>query len=61
MKRIALSLNIGESIKRLGVHHISTDPVRLGQVMTNLLSNGIRFTSTSCEYGFFLVRIVLRY
>ena len=32
MKRISLSLNIGESIRRLGIHHIKTDPVRLGQV-----------------------------
>ncbi len=32
MKRISLSLNIGESIRRLGIYHIKTDPVRLGQV-----------------------------
>jgi signal transduction histidine kinase len=62
MKRINLSLNIGESINRTGVTSIKTDPVRLNQVyvsivehmslvlidsVTNLLSNGIRFTSTS--------------
>jgi signal transduction histidine kinase len=64
MKRIALSYKIGESVERLGVHSIKTDPVRMGQVwvlhprgvadaslrddsVTNLLSNGIRFTSTS--------------
>jgi len=61
MKRIGLNLVIGESINRLGVTTIKTDPVRLGQVyvlythwfqvltssVTNLLSNGIRFTSTS--------------
>lgn len=32
MKRIALSLKIGESVERLGVDAIKTDPVRLGQV-----------------------------
>lgn len=32
MKRIALSLKIGESIERMGVTSIKTDPVRLGQV-----------------------------
>jgi hypothetical protein len=32
MKRIALNLKIGESIDRLGVTSIKTDPVRLGQV-----------------------------
>ncbi|KAK4687012.1 hypothetical protein P7C73_g3098, partial [Tremellales sp. Uapishka_1] len=47
MKRISLVLKIGESIDRLGINVIKIDPVRLGQVVTNLLSNGIRFTSTS--------------
>ncbi|EIW68283.1 hypothetical protein TREMEDRAFT_69291 [Tremella mesenterica DSM 1558] len=47
MKRIALSFSIGEQMERLGIDTVKTDPVRLGQVMTNLLSNGIRFTSTS--------------
>jgi len=32
MKRIGLNLVIGESINRLGVTTIKTDPVRLGQV-----------------------------
>lgn len=32
MKRITLSLKLRESIERLGVHSIKTDPVRLGQV-----------------------------
>jgi hypothetical protein len=32
MKRISLSLKLGESIDKLGVHSIKTDPVRLGQV-----------------------------
>lgn len=36
MKRIALSLVIGESVKRLGINVIKTDPVRLGQVYVTL-------------------------
>lgn len=32
MKRITLSLEMGESVKRVGVNAIKTDPVRLGQV-----------------------------
>jgi hypothetical protein len=32
MKRIGLNLVIGESINRMGVSSIKTDPVRLGQV-----------------------------
>ncbi|TXT14114.1 uncharacterized protein COLE_00307 [Cutaneotrichosporon oleaginosum] len=47
MKRLDLSLNIGPGFERLGVERIMTDPVRLGQVVTNLLSNAIRFTSNS--------------
>jgi CheY-like chemotaxis protein len=47
MKRIALSFKMGESVDVVGVSAVKTDPVRLGQVVTNLLSNGIRFTSNS--------------
>nr|XP_031864018.1 uncharacterized protein CI109_000662 [Kwoniella shandongensis]KAA5531090.1 hypothetical protein CI109_000662 [Kwoniella shandongensis] len=47
MKRIALSVKWGDGIGRLGTSMIKTDPVRLNQVVTNLLSNAIRFTSTS--------------
>lgn len=32
MKRIALSLEIGESVDRIGINAIKTDPVRLGQM-----------------------------
>jgi hypothetical protein len=32
MKRIGLNLVIGESIEKMGVTSIKTDPVRLGQV-----------------------------
>ena len=38
---------MGESIKRTGVGNIKTDHVRLGQVVTNLVSNAIRFTANS--------------
>ncbi|WVQ95071.1 hypothetical protein IAU59_002164 [Kwoniella sp. CBS 9459] len=47
MNRISLSSKMGPNAAKLGVDMIKTDPVRLGQVMTNLLSNGIRFTSNS--------------
>jgi signal transduction histidine kinase len=41
MKRIALSLNLGDSIERIGVHAIKTDPVRLGQVLVDHGQNAI--------------------
>ncbi|OCF32765.1 hypothetical protein I316_05687 [Kwoniella heveanensis BCC8398] len=47
MNRISLSYSMGPNAEKLGIEMIKTDPVRLGQVMTNLLSNGIRFTSNS--------------
>ena len=40
MKKIELCLEIGESIDLLNVGWIKTDPVRLGQIVTNLISNG---------------------
>lgn len=40
MKRIGLSLVLGESIERLGVTTIKTDPVRLGQVYVLPLASG---------------------
>jgi signal transduction histidine kinase len=43
---IALTLEFGPGVDRYG-SFIFTDPVRLGQVVTNLLNNAIRFTQTS--------------
>jgi signal transduction histidine kinase len=47
MKRIELELVFGETMEIAKVAGIKTDPVRLGQVITNLISNAIRFTAGS--------------
>jgi signal transduction histidine kinase len=47
MKNIELQLNPGTTLTGLGVSTLTTDHVRLGQVVTNLVSNAIRFTAGS--------------
>ncbi|WRT68535.1 uncharacterized protein IL334_005512 [Kwoniella shivajii] len=49
MKRIELCIKYGEGIDILGIKSVKTDPVRLSQIVTNLLSNAIRFTATSYD------------
>ncbi|WVQ94712.1 hypothetical protein IAU59_001792 [Kwoniella sp. CBS 9459] len=56
MKKIDLQLRFGETLEASKIMCIKTDPVRLGQVVTNLISNAIRFTSASD-----LRRITVRY
>lgn len=47
MKRIELQLQFGATLEAAQISKIKTDHVRLGQVVTNLISNAIRFTATS--------------
>lgn len=47
MKRIELQLRFGSSLEASQMSKIKTDHVRLGQVVTNLISNAIRFTAAS--------------
>ena len=47
MKNIQLELKPGATLARLSVSTLTTDHVRLGQVVTNLVSNAIRFTASS--------------
>lgn len=47
MKKIDMAVDFSESFEGLGVTHVLTDHVRLGQIITNLVSNAIRFTANS--------------
>jgi len=47
MKNIELQLRPGTTLTSLGVSTLTTDHVRLRQVVTNLVSNDIRFTAGS--------------
>jgi signal transduction histidine kinase len=47
MKRIDLQLQFGNTLDVAQMAKIKTDHVRLGQVVTNLISNAIRFTASS--------------
>jgi PAS domain S-box-containing protein len=49
MARVELNLGCSPNLSAAG-GRLLLDPVRFGQVVTNLLSNAIRFTSTSREY-----------
>ncbi|THH05145.1 hypothetical protein EW145_g5011 [Phellinidium pouzarii] len=57
MKRINLNLTFGDSFKRLGVERVRSDKSRFGQVITNLLSNGIKFTDTSSNKRYIHVTV----
>lgn len=50
LARVELSLGCSPNLSAAG-GRLLLDPVRFGQVVTNLLSNAIRFTSTSREYS----------
>ncbi|KAK4686890.1 hypothetical protein P7C73_g3237, partial [Tremellales sp. Uapishka_1] len=56
MKKIGLYLEFGESLEAAKVSALKTDPVRLSQVVTNLINNAIRFTATAQTR-----RITIRY
>jgi CheY-like chemotaxis protein len=49
MNRIQLQLVISDTFSKVGLETVMTDPVRVGQVVTNLLSNATKFTASSVE------------
>ncbi len=49
MNLVDLSLDVGGGFEALGVRAVMIDPVRYSQIVTNLVSNAIRFTSNSPE------------
>lgn len=56
MKKIEVAVEFSDAFEALGVSHLLTDHVRLGQIITNLVSNAIRFTANSA-----IRRIVVSY
>lgn len=56
MKHIEVEVDFGQSVSDMGITHINTDHVRLRQIVTNLISNAIRFTANSPTR-----KIVVRY
>ena len=46
-KQIELVLEFGKTLDVTGISSIKTDHVRLGQVITNLVSNALKFTADS--------------
>lgn len=56
MSQIDLQLQFGPGFDAFGHVLIATDPVRFGQVVTNLVNNAVRFVSVAPER-----RIVVRY
>ncbi|KAI0035068.1 hypothetical protein K488DRAFT_44039 [Vararia minispora EC-137] len=57
MRHINLDVQIGDSIRELGIANVRSDKARFGQIVTNLLSNGIKFTDTSSGKRDILVTI----
>ncbi|KAL1672325.1 hypothetical protein EV122DRAFT_271710 [Schizophyllum commune] len=49
MKQINLSVHFGKSLANLGVCAVQSDKARYAQVITNLVSNAIKFTDTSTD------------